>query len=243
MSNHPSTRAGLGYAPLRIAATYAVIGLLWIWLSDSILNLLGFNSDHIFLAGAVKGTVFVGLTAGLIYWLVHREVAVAQRSETLLRAVVDGTSDAVFVKDVQGRYLLANDAAAKFLGLSVSQMLGRNDLELIDNATAKKVMENDQTVIAAGNAISITSPRTRSHQGRPRATGTGHHEPGRERQRCHADRWEIDLITGPDADGISTRGIGEGPLLHITAALQRETSVSHAGVVTWKNVSKIACPI
>ena len=37
-------------------------------------------------------------------------------SHSLLRAVVEGTSDAVFVKDLEGRYLMINTAGARLLG-------------------------------------------------------------------------------------------------------------------------------
>ena len=52
-----------------------------------------------------------------------RDVTVQQRaqqalleSHSLLHAVVEGTSDAMFVKDLDGRYLMINTAGARFLG-------------------------------------------------------------------------------------------------------------------------------
>ncbi len=38
---------------------------------------------------------------------------------TLLRAVVEGTTDAVFVKDLRGSYLLANTAVARIVNRSL----------------------------------------------------------------------------------------------------------------------------
>ena len=66
------TGIGLGNAPLRIAVQYGVFGLLWIWLSDWALNRLGFAADYAFLASALKGTGFVGVTAAMLFWLVRR---------------------------------------------------------------------------------------------------------------------------------------------------------------------------
>ncbi|MCA9009551.1 MAG: PAS domain-containing protein [Planctomycetaceae bacterium] len=76
------------------------------------------------------------VTAALLYWLVRREVAAAQRSESLLRAVVEGTTDAVFVKDRDGRYLMVNSAAARFIGRPVAEVLGRDDRELLESSDA-----------------------------------------------------------------------------------------------------------
>lgn len=68
-----STDIGPGHVPLRIAIRYVLFGLLWIWLSDWALNVLGFAANYAFLASAMKGTVFVVVTAVLLYWLVRRE--------------------------------------------------------------------------------------------------------------------------------------------------------------------------
>ena len=38
--------------------------------------------------------------------------------DNLLNAVIEGTDDAVFVKDLEGRYLMVNSAAARNLGWS-----------------------------------------------------------------------------------------------------------------------------
>ena len=37
-------------------------------------------------------------------------------SSDILQAVIDATPDAIFVKDLDGRYVLVNDAAARFVG-------------------------------------------------------------------------------------------------------------------------------
>ena len=153
MPSQPSTGIGLGRAPLRIAGLYASFGLVWIWLSDWLLIWFGYTESYPLLASAIKGTVFVAITAMLLYWLVKREIAVAQRSETLLRAVVEGTTDAVFVKDCDGRYLLANEAAARFMGRPVDEVLGRDDSELFGIADAERLIANDRATMASGKVV------------------------------------------------------------------------------------------
>jgi PAS domain S-box-containing protein len=73
-------------------------------------------------------------------------------SDDILRAVIDATPDAVFVKDLEGRYLLVNDAAARFLGLAPEDILGRNDFELYPLETARRFVEADRQVLATGTA-------------------------------------------------------------------------------------------
>lgn len=155
MSKHPSPGIGLGRVPVRIAGLYAAFGLLWIWLSDSALIWLGFNDNQWFLAGAVKGTAFVTATAVLLYWLVRREFRASQRSEGLLRAVVEGTTDAVFVKDREGRYLLFNEAAATFVGKPVASVLGKDDTALFDPADAERLMDRDRGIMTEGQVVTL----------------------------------------------------------------------------------------
>ncbi len=155
MPNEPLPGIGLGRVPLRIAGLYAVFGLLWIWLSDSAMIWLGFDPNEAYLAGAIKGTVYVGVTAVLLGWLVRREVALAQRSESLLRAIVEGTSDAVFAKDLNGRYLLANEATAKIIGKPVAEVLGRDDRELLEASDAGRIMANDRAVMADRKVVTF----------------------------------------------------------------------------------------
>jgi PAS domain S-box-containing protein len=72
------------------------------------------------------------------------------RSAQLLQAVADGTTDAVFVKDREGKYLLLNGAAARFVGKSVEEVLGKDDTALFDPEGVRIVMAHDRAVMASG---------------------------------------------------------------------------------------------
>ncbi len=73
-----------------------------------------------------------------------------QQSYALLHGVVEGTSDAVFVKDLEGRYLLANAGCAAALGHSREEILGRTDAELLDPETARNFADGDRRALLAG---------------------------------------------------------------------------------------------
>jgi PAS domain S-box-containing protein len=68
----------------------------------------------------------------------------------ILRAVTEGTSDAVFVKDRDGRYLMINTAGAQFLGRTVPEVVGRHDTELFSPETVHYVLEGDAEVRRLG---------------------------------------------------------------------------------------------
>jgi PAS domain S-box len=73
-----------------------------------------------------------------------------QRNLSLLSGITEGTTDAVFVKDLNGRYLMINSAGAEFIGKSVADILGRTDLELFSADTASAIMEKDRQVVESG---------------------------------------------------------------------------------------------
>ncbi len=71
-------------------------------------------------------------------------------SQHILHAVIDATPDAVFVKDLEGRYILVNAAAARFIGLSQDAVIGKHDLDIYPPDTARGFIEDDKQVLAAG---------------------------------------------------------------------------------------------
>jgi len=73
----------------------------------------------------------------------------------ILQAVIEATPDAIFVKDLEGRYVLVNAAAARFLGRSPQDIVGRDDFELYPEATARQFVEDDRRVLETGVAQSF----------------------------------------------------------------------------------------
>jgi PAS domain S-box-containing protein len=76
-------------------------------------------------------------------------------SSDILQAVIEATPDAIFVKDLEGRYILINAAAARFIDKSPADIVGKNDLELYPAETARRFMEEDQAVLATAGAQSF----------------------------------------------------------------------------------------
>src|SRR5471030_2069550 len=68
----------------------------------------------------------------------------------ILQAVIEATPDAIFVKDLEGCYVLVNEAFARFIGKSQPDIVGKNDLELYPEADARAFVEADRQVIATG---------------------------------------------------------------------------------------------
>jgi len=73
-----------------------------------------------------------------------------RESHRLFLAVIEGTPDAIFVKDRAGRYLMVNSACTRFLKKRREEIIGKNDLELYPSDTAREFMEQDRRVLASG---------------------------------------------------------------------------------------------
>jgi hypothetical protein len=74
-----------------------------------------------------------------------------QTNHYLLYAVLEGITDAVFVKDIQGRYLMINSAGADFIGQPVAEIIGKDDRQLFAPDSARKIIEDDQQILKLGS--------------------------------------------------------------------------------------------
>ncbi len=96
--------------------------------------------------------------------LAERNVAEAARQtgQSLLSAVADATSDAIYAKDLQGRYLLFNRASEKFVGKTAASVLGHDAFFIFPAAEAAEVMATDRTIIDRATAATYEEVLTSS---------------------------------------------------------------------------------
>lgn len=72
----------------------------------------------------------------------------------LLHAIVNGTPDFVFVKDVNCKYILVNRALTEFFGRELGEFLGVADDVIFEKKLAQKFVLNDLEVMLGGSPIS-----------------------------------------------------------------------------------------
>ena len=73
-----------------------------------------------------------------------------RESNGILNAVIEGTTDSIFIKDIEGRYLLANAATARGIGRPIEEVIGKTDAELFPPEAARQLIEDDRIVIESG---------------------------------------------------------------------------------------------
>ena len=77
-----------------------------------------------------------------------------QNERALFRTIIDLIPDAVYVKDTEGRKILANPREVQFTGKnSEEEIIGKTDENLYPDITAVRALQEDQFVLQTGKSI------------------------------------------------------------------------------------------
>ena len=68
-------------------------------------------------------------------------------SEARLQAILDNSPVSIYLKDLQGRYLLINPECERLSGFSREQLIGKTDYEILPRVVADEFRANDQQVL------------------------------------------------------------------------------------------------
>lgn len=69
---------------------------------------------------------------------------------SFLLQIINGTSDPIFVKDRQHRWILLNDAFCNFIGRQREELIGKSDYDFFPKAEADVFWERDELVFTTG---------------------------------------------------------------------------------------------
>ncbi len=78
-----------------------------------------------------------------------------EKNEQQLQAVLDNTTSIIYVKDIQGRYLLINQQYTAVTGLQPEQVLGKTDRDLFSKENYEVYQSNDKKVIAQKTILEV----------------------------------------------------------------------------------------
>lgn len=84
---------------------------------------------------------------------VEERTQALQKSEARLRAILSTTASIIYLKDLDGCYLLANRQYLASLGLSETEILGKSDRDLFPPAIADSLLTHDREVIASRSVL------------------------------------------------------------------------------------------
>jgi PAS domain S-box-containing protein len=131
--------------------------------------------------GMIDQQTYVWSLAGLALFLVlailylivrlrtvrHTDAHRQSGERALLRTVIDNVPDFIYAKDVNGRFLVANVAVARNLGMTPDQLLGKHDFDLFPQEVARSFHEDEQALIRSGIALVERDEIVTDATGRP----------------------------------------------------------------------------
>jgi PAS domain S-box-containing protein len=125
-------------------------------------------------AEAIKDSIWIGLTGLLVLFMggvsvllfrQRQELAFAQEISQaqadklhalhLLAAIADSSSDAIFAKDMDDRFILFNRAAARMTGKAPEEVLGRDETALFPRERAEQLLADNRKVMASNRALTF----------------------------------------------------------------------------------------
>jgi PAS domain S-box-containing protein len=163
--------------PIKVVLTYATLSAAWILFSDQAVAVLFEGVQQIAIVSTIKGWAFVVVTSAILYGLMRRmvgnlaamhanfakEQAEKLRALKLLEIVSEQSTDAIFVKDKGGRYLLFNRQAGRFVGKDSAAVIGLDDRSLFPIGEAEALMEFEHRLMEQDQTCTIeetvTTPR------------------------------------------------------------------------------------
>lgn len=134
----------------RIALIYAVIGGLWILLSDRALSALVGDPGLLTRIQTYKGWLYVIVTAGLLHWLIRRHMAehrqadlALQESEKRFRAIFEQAAVGVAqIETLTGRFVRVNRRYCEITGLGPEEMTAATFMEITHPENLQSDLDN-----------------------------------------------------------------------------------------------------
>ena len=150
-----------------------------IGLNDSPYGILG---AHTYAARdfSEHDVTFLEAVANILASALARQAAEKEAEQThqMLEAVIEGTSDDVFVKDLDGRFLAVNARAAEMVGRPREELIGRTLHEVFPQRTAETFGETDRRVLERGTVETFEETVTRGDDVRVFLTTKGPYRAG-----------------------------------------------------------------
>jgi PAS domain S-box-containing protein len=119
--------------------------------------------------GILQALVFVGVIAALFFGIrslikvtvqrredeiLHEAHSMQESERNMLRALIDNIPDFIYVKDAEGRFVVANPQVARVMGAETpEQLLGKTDFDFYPREIASGFHKDEQNVIRSGKPL------------------------------------------------------------------------------------------
>jgi PAS domain S-box-containing protein len=116
--------------------------------------MLYYDAPHEF--GADELEMATAIAAHVALATQHKRAELERDSgEQRLRAILDNSPTVIFLKDLQGRYLLVNRRFEELFHISRADVVGRTNYDIFPAETADRLQANDRAVLEAGKPLAV----------------------------------------------------------------------------------------
>ncbi len=132
-------------SPFSIVLVYALFGILWTLLSDTLSASLVNKVEAYRHLSLVKGMLFIVITSAILYLLIRFFIRELRTTGNILQAAFQASPDAINIKRIRdGKFLKINSGFTMIYGYTEEETIGRSsdDLELWSSAEDRKRLEN-----------------------------------------------------------------------------------------------------
>lgn len=141
------------YSYLKITFVYFLFGILWIYFSDTAINLFIDDLNTLQFIQTIKGWVFICLSTILLYFFSKQQFNNLQeeknqlaKTKDLLENIIENAPVNIFWKSVDGAYIGSNKRFLELINLkNKEELIGKKDSDL--NFLESEVFVNDDKLI------------------------------------------------------------------------------------------------
>jgi PAS domain S-box-containing protein len=76
-----------------------------------------------------------------------------KRSYNLLKSIIENTDDSIYLKNLNGNYIMANNTVSEIVGKPMSDIIGNNDWDLFSYDEAESIVKSDKEIITSKKTL------------------------------------------------------------------------------------------
>ncbi|WAS91371.1 AAA family ATPase [Nannocystis punicea] len=139
---------------LPVARQARLLGMLYL---ENSLVTGAFTAGRLSVLELLASQSAISLENAMLYADLEQENAERRRAERALeanqetlRAIVENSATAIYLKDAEGRFLRVNRQVSNLLGVPCEQILGKTDADLFPAPVAERLLHHDRQVLETG---------------------------------------------------------------------------------------------
>ena len=145
----------------KLLLLYGVVAGLWVLVSNYLISFIVLQlpvTDKIHSIQSIQTIKEWGFVVLTVLWLsqvLREQLKSLFHKYYLLNTIFDTTSESIYVKNQNGQYLMVNSIYANKIGLSLADIVGKTDEQILPTEIAIPFMQNDKVVLQTGKPLTI----------------------------------------------------------------------------------------